>query len=90
MNFETILYREDGPIGWITLNRPHDGNMFTAQMCHELRDCINAIRRETRTRVVVLTGAGDKFFLYRWPKRRYGRYQSLCRCTANPRDVRVH
>jgi naphthoate synthase len=36
--------------------------MFTAQMCHELRDCINAIRRETRTRVVVLTGAGDKFF----------------------------
>lgn len=62
MTFETILYREDGPIGWITLNRPHDGNMFTAQMCHELRDCINAIRRETRTRVVVLTGAGDKFF----------------------------
>ena len=62
MNFETILYREDGPIGWITLNRPNDGNMFTAQMCHELRDCINAIRRETRTRVVVLTGAGDKFF----------------------------
>ena len=62
MTFETILYREDGPIGWITLNRPHDGNMFTAQMCHELRDCINAIRRETRTRDVVLTGAGDKFF----------------------------
>lgn len=62
MTFETILYREDGPIGWITLNRPHDGNMFTAQMCHEMRDCINAIRRETRTRVVVLTGAGDKFF----------------------------
>ena len=62
MTFETVLYREDGPIGWITLNRPHDGNMFTAQMCHEMRDCINAIRRETRTRVVVLTGAGDKFF----------------------------
>jgi len=36
--------------------------MFTPQMCHEIRDCINAIRRETRTRVVVITGAGDKFF----------------------------
>jgi naphthoate synthase len=36
--------------------------MFTVQMCHEIRDCINEIRRETRTRVVVLTGAGDKFF----------------------------
>jgi naphthoate synthase len=36
--------------------------MFNATMCHEVRDCINAIRRETRTRVIVLTGAGDKFF----------------------------
>ena len=62
MTFETILYKEEGPIGWLTLNRPDDGNMFTPQMCHEIRDCINDIRRETRTRVIVLTGAGDKFF----------------------------
>ena len=62
MAFETILYEEQGPIGWLTLNRPDDGNMFTHQMCHEIRDCINDIRRETRTRVLVITGAGDKFF----------------------------
>ena len=62
MSFETIFYEEDGPIGRITLNRPDDGNMFTHVMCHEVRDCINAIRRETRTRVVVITGAGDRFF----------------------------
>jgi naphthoate synthase len=62
MNFDEIRYEEDGPIGTITLNRPHDGNMFTPVMCHEIRDCINAIRRETRTRVIVITGAGDKFF----------------------------
>ena len=62
MEFETILYEEDGPIATITLNRPEDGNMFTAQMCEEVRDCINTIRRETRTRVMVLTGAGHRFF----------------------------
>ena len=62
MNYETILYAEEGVIGTITLNRPDDGNMFNAAMCHEVRDCIDTIRRETRTRVVVLTGAGDKFF----------------------------
>ena len=62
MPYETILYEEDGPVGTLTLNRPDDGNMFTPLMCHEVRDCINAIRRETRTRVLVLTGAGDKFF----------------------------
>lgn len=62
MSFETILYAEDGPIGTITLNRPDDGNMFNETMCHEVRDCINAIRRETRTRVLIITGAGDRFF----------------------------
>ncbi|MEX3931146.1 enoyl-CoA hydratase-related protein [Paraburkholderia phymatum] len=62
MQFEEILYQEDGPIGTITLNRPDDGNMFTEKMCHEIRDCINEIRRETRTRVIVITGAGDRFF----------------------------
>jgi naphthoate synthase len=57
--YDTILYDEDGHIGTITLNRPDDGNMFTALTCHEVRDCINAIRRETRTRVIVITGAGE-------------------------------
>jgi len=62
MSYDTILYREDGPLGWLTLNRPHDGNMFTEIMCHEIRDCIETVRRETRTRVQILTGAGDRFF----------------------------
>lgn len=62
MSYTQILYEEDGPIGTITLNRPDNGNMFTETMCHEIRDCIEDIRRETRTRVVVLTGAGEKFF----------------------------
>ncbi len=62
MSFSQILYHEDGPVGTITLNRPENGNMFTETMCHEIRDCIEAIRRETRTRVIVLTGAGEKFF----------------------------
>jgi naphthoate synthase len=62
MTYDTIIYEEDGPIGTITLNRPNNGNMFNETMCHELRDCIELIRRETRTRVVVLTGAGEKFF----------------------------
>ncbi len=62
MSYETILYEVEGPVGTLTLNRPHDGNMFTETMCHEVRDVINGIRRETRTRVIVITGAGDRFF----------------------------
>jgi naphthoate synthase len=62
MSFTEIQYEENGPVGTLTLNRPHDGNMFTETMCHEIRDCINSIRRETRTRVLVITGAGERFF----------------------------
>jgi naphthoate synthase len=62
MESDEVLYTEDGPIGTITLNRPHDGNMFTPTMALRIRDLINQIRRETRTRVIIITGAGDKFF----------------------------
>lgn len=62
MEYKTILYDEDGPVGTITLNRPSDGNMFTPTMCMEIRDCLFQVSRETRTRVLVLTGSGEKFF----------------------------
>jgi len=62
MSYTEIEYQEEGPVGTLTLNRPADGNMFTVTMCHEIRDCINEVRRETRTRVLVITGAGEKFF----------------------------
>lgn len=61
-DFETIIYRESGPVGWITLNRPEHGNMFNATMLRELREVLERSRAEVRTRVVVLTGAGDRFF----------------------------
>ena len=62
MAYETIIYEEIGPVGKLTLNRPDNGNMFNHVMCHEICDCINQGRRETRTRVMILTGAGDRFF----------------------------
>jgi naphthoate synthase len=62
MDLNTILYEEDGPIGRITLNRPDDGNMFNPEMCRELKAVLEQTRLETRTRVLVLTGAGERFF----------------------------
>ena len=60
--YETILFEEIGPVGVLTINRPDDGNMFTPPTSREIRDCIEVVRRETRTRVMILTGAGDRFF----------------------------
>ena len=53
MSFERTMVDfggEDG-VATITLNRPENANMFNETMCHEIRDCINDMRRETRTRV---------------------------------------
>src|ERR1700712_5908416 len=60
--FETILCEEDGPIFTITLNRPDHGNMFNTTMLREMYAALELSRRETRTRVVVITGAGDRYF----------------------------
>jgi naphthoate synthase len=62
VDLKTIIYEEDGPIGRITLNRPENGNMFNAEMCRELKAVLEETRLETRTRALVLTGAGDRFF----------------------------
>jgi naphthoate synthase len=62
MTFETIVYEQDGVLGRITLNRPDSGNMFNPQMCRELKAVLEQTRLETDTRVLVLTGAGDRFF----------------------------
>jgi len=61
-SYETILYEEDGPLGRITLNRPEHGNMFNATMLRELKEVLEGARQETRTRALILTGAGDRFF----------------------------
>ncbi len=84
---KTILYEEKGAIGWLTLNRPEDGNMFTAQMCHEIRDCINEIRCETRTRVLVITGAGDKYFCIGGAQGGYERLDTLRWHASDVRDL---
>ena len=74
----------------ITLNRPDDGNMFTPQMCHEIRDCINEIRRETRTRVHRHHRRRRQVLLHRRPQGRHGGHAAVRRRAAHAGDVREH
>ena len=60
--YSSILVAETGPVLTVTLNRPDHGNMFNVTMLRELYAALEVARRETRTRVIVLTGAGDRFF----------------------------
>ena len=59
---EFITYEQDGLIGIITINRPQALNALNSQVLEELEMTLDAVDLET-TRVLILTGAGDKSFV---------------------------
>jgi enoyl-CoA hydratase len=61
MAYETILYKTDGPIATITLNRPERLNTIVPPMPQELKEAVVQANREREVRVIVLRGAGRAF-----------------------------
>lgn len=59
--YSTIEVRQDGPVSWVTLNRPEALNALTTQMVSDLRDYFDRLASDATTRVVVLRGAGRAF-----------------------------
>ncbi len=60
--FETILYEKNGPVAYMTLNRPKSLNAYSVQMRDDLYEVLGAIRDDDEVRVVIVKGAGDKAF----------------------------
>ena len=58
---DTILYREEEGVAWITLNRPDKLNAFAGTMRDDLRAAIERAAQSAGARVVVITGAGRAF-----------------------------
>jgi methylglutaconyl-CoA hydratase len=59
-NFTTLLMEDTGHATKITLNRPEKRNALSAKMICELLTALDEIEK-TRTRVVLVTGAGSAF-----------------------------
>jgi enoyl-CoA hydratase/carnithine racemase len=60
--FETISYRVEEGVAWVTLDRPDALNAFNTQMQQELRSVWRGLRADPDARCAVLTGAGDRAF----------------------------
>jgi enoyl-CoA hydratase/carnithine racemase len=56
-----FLWRLEGKVGVITLNRPERKNPLTFDSYAELRDLFLALRNENSVKAVVLSGAGGNF-----------------------------
>jgi enoyl-CoA hydratase len=57
-----VLYERDGAVGIVTLNRPKALNSMTVAMLETIGDLLDDIETDPDTRVLVLTGAGEKAF----------------------------
>lgn len=62
MDYQTLVYEVEGPVGTLTLNRPKAVNAVNHQMMEELLDFWEARQRDFDTSVIILTGAGEKGF----------------------------
>jgi enoyl-CoA hydratase/carnithine racemase len=61
-DYETLDYREENGVAWVTLNRPQVYNAFNTTMTNELFDVWRSLRANQDVNAVVLTGAGEKAF----------------------------
>jgi len=60
-DYSTLLVERDGPVGWLTFNRPEVGNAMDAMMLHELEGAWQELDADDRVKVIVNTGAGSAF-----------------------------
>jgi enoyl-CoA hydratase/carnithine racemase len=63
MSFEHILVSRDGPMTTLTINRPERSNALNTRVIVELRQAVEATREGPETRVIVVTGAGERSFV---------------------------
>ncbi|OPC34535.1 enoyl-CoA hydratase-related protein [Elizabethkingia miricola] len=63
MNFETLIYTQDGYTGILTINRPQALNALNADVLKELKVFTDYIKTNKEIRALIITGAGDKAFV---------------------------
>lgn len=59
--YETITYRVENGVAWLTLNRPDKLNAFNAQMNKEIGKAIKQSANDDEVRAILLTGEGKAF-----------------------------
>ena len=59
---DDLRVEREGPIALLTFNRPDARNAMTFEMYEALHDACAELDADPRTRVLVLTGAGDRAF----------------------------
>ncbi|MGO3182469.1 MAG: enoyl-CoA hydratase/isomerase family protein [Aequorivita sp.] len=63
MKYQNIISETDKGITTITINRPKKLNALNRETIQELRDAFEAADDSTKTKVIIITGSGEKAFV---------------------------
>lgn len=61
MDYENIIFEQEGSVATITLNRPKVLNALNVSMVDDILDALNEVSVDENIRVLVITGAGRGF-----------------------------
>jgi enoyl-CoA hydratase/carnithine racemase len=56
-----LRWEQQGPVAWVTIDRPDRRNALTTNMYFGIRQAVEHLNRDPDLRVLVLTGTGDVF-----------------------------
>src|SRR5579883_2356471 len=57
-----VLFEKDGPVAWLTLNRPEALNAINLAMRDQLWSLLLAARDDPDVRAVIIRGSGERAF----------------------------
>ncbi|MBW1998971.1 MAG: enoyl-CoA hydratase/isomerase family protein [Deltaproteobacteria bacterium] len=63
MSGKEVIYKKEGHVVTITLNRPEVHNALNAAMVEGLEESLDKIQKDKDARVLLITGAGEKSFI---------------------------
>jgi enoyl-CoA hydratase len=58
-----ILMKKNGPVATVAIDRPQTLNTMTPEVIHRLTKAFDELEGDPATRLIILTGSGDKAFI---------------------------
>lgn len=58
---EPVLFEKDGPLGWLTLNRPKNRNALSVEVMNAMQNKLNMCAKDEDIRAIVIRGSGPAF-----------------------------
>ena len=58
---QPVLLEKDGPIGWLTLNRPEKRNALSLELMTDMLEKLHLLAKDQNIRIVVIRGNGSAF-----------------------------